>query len=110
MLQKVDTTEILLCAMMYKVSDKDLLRPFFKIGAMKLACSVVEGRHTMKISCPQCYKRPRYMIKFVTRSVAEGSRHTNCLCKMSQKVDIRRNRPPIPSCHKALFQSEAVYM
>lgn len=43
MLQKVDATEILLCAMMYKVSDKDLLRPFFKIGAMKLACSVVEG-------------------------------------------------------------------
>ena len=51
----------------------------------------------------------RYMIKFVKRSVEEGSRHTNCLCKMSQKVDIRRNRP-IPSCRKPLFQSEAVYM
>ena len=71
MLQKVDNTEILLCAVMYKGSDKDLLRTVFKIGAMKLACSVVEGRHTMKISyaqcckswvhdeifCPQCYKR-----------------------------------------------------
>lgn len=56
MLQKVDTTEILLCAMMNKGSDKDLLRPVFKIGAMKLACSVVEGRHTMKISCAQCCK------------------------------------------------------
>ena len=56
MLQKVDTTEILLCAMMYKGSDKDLLRPVFKICAMKLACSVVEGRHTMKISCAQCCK------------------------------------------------------
>ena len=51
----------------------------------------------------------RYMIKFVKRSVEEGSRHTNCLCKMSQKVDIRRNRP-IPSCHKPLFQSEAFSM
>ena len=51
----------------------------------------------------------RYMIKFVKRSVEEGSRHTNCLCRMSQKVDIRRNRP-IPSCHKPLFQSEAFYM
>ena len=57
MLQKVDNTEILLCAIMYKGSDKDLLRTVFKIGAMKLACSVVEGRHTMKISCAQCCKR-----------------------------------------------------
>lgn len=56
MLQKVDNTEILLCAMMYKGSDKDLLRTVFKIGAMKLACSVVEGRHAMKISCAQCCK------------------------------------------------------
>ena len=115
MLQKVDTTEILLCAVMYKGSDKDLLRPAGVQCCRRqtydedfLRAVLQKAWHTMKFFALNVTKG-RYMIKFVQRSVEEGSRHTNCSCKMSQKVDIRRNRP-IPSCHKPLFQSETVYM
>lgn len=80
MLQKVDATEILLCAMMYKVSDKDLLRPFFKIGAMKLACSVVEGRHTMRFHCAHI-AGDRHTMKFFARNVAEGRQTHTEICR-----------------------------